>query len=116
MPLKVFMKCEDCGAGYTGYIVKAKNLWYYKCRTSGCCNNKNSKEVNYEFLQFLTNYSIAPHLIAPFLAIFKSEFLRLEYSKADDEKILKANLKEVQKKIDSIEEEFYITKSMPAET
>ena len=29
---------------------------------------------------------------------------------------MKANLKEVQKKIDSIEEEFYITKLMPAET
>ena len=44
--LKVFMKCEDCGSGYTGYIVKAKNIWYYKCRTTGYCNNKNSKEVN----------------------------------------------------------------------
>ena len=116
VPLKVFMKCEDCGAGYTGYIVKGKNLWYYKCRTSGCCNNKNSKEVNNQFVQFLSNYSIAPHLIEPFLEIFKSEFLKLENSKANDEKILKSNLKEVQKKIDSIEEEFYITKSMPAET
>ena len=67
-------------------------------------------------MQFLSNYSIAPHLIEPFLEIFKSEFLKLENSKADDEKVLKSNLKEVQKKIYSIEEEFYITKSMPAET
>jgi site-specific DNA recombinase len=36
VPLKVFMKCAHCGAGYAGYIVTAKNLWYYKCRTKGC--------------------------------------------------------------------------------
>ena len=47
IPLKVFMKCEVCGAGYTGYIIKAKNIWYYKCRRAGCCNNKHSKELNY---------------------------------------------------------------------
>ena len=41
---------------------------------------------------------------------------KLETSKADDEKILKANPKEVQKKIDCIEEEFYITKTKPSET
>ena len=110
------MKCDSCGAGYTGYIVKSKNLWYCRCRTNGCCNNKNSGEVNNQFTEYLTNYYIAPHLIQPFLYTFKDEFSKLEKAKADDEKILKANLKEVQKKIDGIEEEFYIIKSMPSET
>ena len=67
-------------------------------------------------LQYLHNYSIAPHLIEPFLYTFKNELSKLENAKADDEKPLKANLKEIQKKIDGIEEEFYITKSMLSET
>ena len=67
-------------------------------------------------LQYLHNYSIAPHLIELFLYTFKNELSKLENAKADDEKPLKANLKEIQKKIDGIEEEFYITKSMPSET
>jgi site-specific DNA recombinase len=24
-PLKLFMKCDKCGNGYTGYVVKKKN-------------------------------------------------------------------------------------------
>ena len=84
---------------------------YYKCRTNGCCNNKNSGEVNSQFTKYLINYSIAPRLIQLFLYTFKNEFSKLENEKANDEKILKANLKEVQKKIDGIEEEFYIIKS-----
>ena len=36
IPLKVFIKCADCSEPFTGYIVKAKGLWYYKCRTTGC--------------------------------------------------------------------------------
>ncbi|MGF2414009.1 recombinase family protein [Ferruginibacter sp.] len=116
VPLKVFMKCDSCGNAYTGYIVKAKNIWYYKCRTTGCRNNKNSKEVNTHFTEYLSDYSIAPHLVQPFLFMLKKEFAKLEASKADDEKALKTKLNEIQKKIDGIEEEYYITKSMPAET
>ena len=67
-------------------------------------------------LQYLHNYSIAPHLIELFLYTFKNELSKLENAKADDEKTFKANLKEIQKKIDGIEEEFYITKSMASET
>ena len=32
LPLKVFVKCGNCGEPFTGYIVKKKNLYYYKCR------------------------------------------------------------------------------------
>ena len=33
VPLKVFIRCSDCNEPFTGYVVKAKGLWYYKCRT-----------------------------------------------------------------------------------
>lgn len=38
IPLKNFIKCDQCGSNMPGYIVKRKNLWYYKCRVSGCSN------------------------------------------------------------------------------
>ena len=116
VPLKVFMKCESCQEGYTGYIVKSKNLWYYKCRKKGCCNNKNAELVNGDFVEYLTDYAIAPHLVQPFMEMLKTELSKLDAGRADEEKALRANLAEVQKKIDSIEEEFYISKTMPAET
>lgn len=40
-----------------GYIVKAKDLPYYKCNTKGCCNNKSAKELHRIFesgLEYLT--------------------------------------------------------------
>ena len=41
-----------------------------------------------------------------FFETFKNEFLKLENAKANDENTLNTNHKEVQKKLDSIEEEF----------
>lgn len=29
-PLKVFLKCDECGQPVTGYVVKQKNIHYYK--------------------------------------------------------------------------------------
>ncbi len=116
VPLKVFMKCDKCNQGYTGYIVKAKNLWYYKCRTKGCCNNKSAKKVNSQFVEFLSAYSIQSHLIKPFAYAMKHQFVKLNESQAEEQRMLKVKLSEVQGKIDSMEEDYFINKSMPAET
>lgn len=40
IPLKNFIKCDHCGSNMPGYIVKRKNLWYYKCRMPGCSNKR----------------------------------------------------------------------------
>ncbi len=49
IPLKGFLKCSQCQQPMRGYIVKAKNLPYYKCNTKGCCNNKSGKELHVGF-------------------------------------------------------------------
>ena len=33
LPLKGFAKCDNCGSPLTGYIVRAKGIHYYKCKT-----------------------------------------------------------------------------------
>ena len=115
LPLKVFMKCDDCGQGYTGYIVKTKKLWYYKCRTKGCCANKNANKVNQAFQNYICNYRIEPNLIKPLIFEMKHQFESLSENALDEMKTLKANLNEVQKKIDNLEEDYYIKKIIPQE-
>ena len=115
LPLKVFMKCDVCGKGYTGYIMKAKNIWYYKCRTKGCCANKNAAKVNNGFADLIGNYSIKSHLIKPLLFEMKHQFDKLNETNVDDLKAIKTNLNEVKKKIDNLDEDYYIKKSIPQE-
>jgi DNA invertase Pin-like site-specific DNA recombinase len=46
LPLKVFVKCGDCGEPFTGYLMKARGLYYYKCRKTGCKCNKSAKQLH----------------------------------------------------------------------
>ncbi len=116
IPLKLFMKCPKCIAGYTGYIIKKKNLWYYKCRTKGCCCSKNAKRVNEQFIGYLSSYSIKPEYITPLLDKMKGSFYHIEQSQKQQEKQLKTRLAEVEKNIKTVKESFWITKQMDRET
>ena len=60
--------------------------------------------------------SFAPHLHQPFLTYYKTKFHQFEDNRLSEEKLLKQTLKEIQKKIDVLEEGYYITKVVPAET
>ena len=57
VPLKNFLKCGHCGYNMPGYIVKKKNLWYYKCRKKGCCNNKSANELHTLFTEILSSFT-----------------------------------------------------------
>jgi site-specific DNA recombinase len=66
LPLKVgFVKCAKCNKPLTGYIVKKKNIYYYKCGTKGCCTNKSVKALNSQFVNILRSYKIDQKMIAP---------------------------------------------------
>ncbi len=116
LPLKVFAKCEHCGKGYTGYIVKKKNIYYYKCRTIGCACNKNAQTLNNRFTEFLANYKINEDLLMPLYKIMSEMF---EVQNGVNEEQIKALTKqtiELQKKIDNMEEAYFILKEMGEET
>ena len=116
LPLKVFMKCESCGKGYTGYIVKKKNIYYYKCRTIGCNCNKNAKELNKNFHHFLDEYKIRPDYIAPLFQIMSEKFGGLTQTNQQQLKLLQSQLADLQKKIDTLEEKYFILEEMSEET
>nr|MDQ3073385.1 recombinase family protein [Bacteroidota bacterium] len=57
LPLKRFVKCEECGTSFAGYLVKKKGLYYYKCNRKGCKCNKSAKELHGMFKDLLKRYS-----------------------------------------------------------
>ena len=116
LPLKVFMKCEYCGNGYTGYIVKKKSIYYYKCRTIGCKCNQNAVAVNDNFVGFLIEHSIRPDLVEPFLSNMAGAFDKLNNTNREQLTDMKSSLADVQKKIDKLEEKYFIEEEMSEET
>ena len=57
-PLKQHLVCPCCGKHLSGYVVKAKGLWYYKCSTKGCKLNKSAKVVHEEYEKLLDQYKM----------------------------------------------------------
>lgn len=112
VPLKVFLKCGDCGSPFTGYVVKAKKLWYYKCRTNGCKCNKSAKELNAKFAHLLENLCVKSELIEPLKAQLNLIWKDLNKENEKDLKDYKKQLIEVEKKLETIEEKYYLNNEM----
>ena len=58
LPLKLFTKCDKCGQPLTGYLVKKKGLYYYKCNTKGCKVNRSAKAMHEMFRGMLKTFKI----------------------------------------------------------
>jgi site-specific DNA recombinase len=58
VPLKNFVRCAKCDTPFTGYIVKKKNLHYYKCNRIGCRCNRSAKSMHGLFTDLLNSYEL----------------------------------------------------------
>lgn len=115
IPLKVFMLSSVCGVPFTGYEVKKKGLWYYKCRTTGCRCNRNAQEVHSLFIELLSNYSIKEHLTTPLMEKMKLLWKVINKDAVESEKELKKRLIDIENKIENVEEGYYVNKDMSKE-
>lgn len=89
LALKTFIKCDQCGGPFTGYVVKAKNLWYYKCQTIGCKCNRSAKQMHELFEQLLNQYTIREELTEALkIAMFHS-YHEMTEGNREQEKVLK---------------------------
>lgn len=108
LPLKRFMCCATCHTPMTGYLVRKKNLYYYKCRINGCSNTKNAKSTHELFKTILSVYEINKdhiELIKEGLSIvFKSVFS----GQIEIQKQVKTQITEIEQKLDTIQERFAI--------
>ena len=106
LPLKVFMKCTSCGNPMTGFHVKKKDLFYYKCRTNGCSNLLNTKKAHSQFKNLLSKYEVNGVKLEILKDQVRDEFLKIIKEKVTDKKALQMSIKEIKKKVESIEERF----------
>ena len=49
LPLKQFAYCDSCKMPLTGFLVKQKGIYYYKCRTKGCSCTKSASQLHVKF-------------------------------------------------------------------
>ena len=99
IPLKRFLLCDHCEKPLRGYMVRKKGIYYYKCNTVGCGNNKNARELNHRFRNILQAMNldgpeelrevIKANAIITFNKMTKGDedacqLLRIEYKKVTD--------------------------------
>ena len=115
VPLKVFIKCSECQQPFTGYEVKLKKLWYYKCRTQGCRFNKSARQIHELFHHLLQSYCLRPNLVAPLKALLGSVFQMKAKGQKEEADFFKKQLLEITQKLEKLEERFWVTGDMPKE-
>jgi site-specific DNA recombinase len=124
LPLKVFLWCDECCKPLTGYRMKVKVRkgaeqafqYYYKCRTKGCRFNRNVREVHEKWEALLAEITIKPELIEPLLFQLERTFSDLNAENINKEKYLNERLTEVKKKMDVLEEKYFMGGEMGKET
>lgn len=83
-PLKRHIKCSICGKVFTGYVVKKKGLWYYKCSTIGCKCNRSAKVIHKKYAELLGSYSTSEGA-AEYVADTIKRLLTIKYE--EDKKV-----------------------------
>lgn len=115
VPLKVFMQCSECNQPMTGYIVKAKKLWYYKCRTKGCKLNKSAKEIHSLFTDLLSRYTVSEKAIPVLQTKLEDIYEQNSSEGKQTEQALMQQLKDIGQKLENIEFSYYVEKDMTKE-
>lgn len=108
IPLKRFLRCDNCGKPLKGYIVKKKNIYYYKCSTIGCCNNRSADFLNTTFKNILKNFNL--NVSEELKNVIKNQTIatynQLTKTSIDEYELLEKAHSDLCKKIGRLEERF----------
>lgn len=122
LPLKVHVRCDVCNQPMTGYARKKETrtgiiiIHYYKCRTIGCCCNKNAYQMHESYGNLLAAYGVKENITPVVFYELSNFFNEITKDVVGQEASLKGQLTEVNKKIESIEERYYALGEMNRET
>lgn len=108
LPLKVFTKCDKCGQTMTGYLVKKKGIYYYKCRTTGCKVNRSAKAMHELFKNLLKVFQIEKEEVDIIKIQLEEQLSGFFRSQIENATSLKIKLTETRKKMDTIDERFVV--------
>jgi DNA invertase Pin-like site-specific DNA recombinase len=104
LPLKRFACCSSCDTPLTGYLVRKKNLWYYKCRTKGCNSNKSAKQLHNQFKTLLSTFKINESE-TELIKIGITEMYNAVFEEANEnQRLSKSKITELKKKLETAEE------------
>jgi len=116
LPLKRFLRCEKCNQYLHGYIVKKKNIHYYKCSTLGCGTNRNANVLNERFAELLEYFRL--DLSPDVLQLIKQQAIATfnQYTKGyqDEYTVLQQKQRELETKIARLEERL-MAEELPSE-
>lgn len=110
MPLKRFMKCGVCDTPMTGFLVKKKGLYYYRCRKKGCKNVKSAKALHEDFSAIMSAFKIDDTYMDEVKEAVKIVLDTVFEEQYENKKLLERKLNEVTNNIESIDERYAIGK------
>ncbi len=110
LPLKIFVKCEKCGKPMTGYLVKKKGLYYYKCRTKGCKVNKGAKAMHMLFKNMLKAFQVEKEKLDIIKVQLEEQMAVFFKSQLENATAMRVKLTETREKLGAIEERFAVGK------
>ncbi|WP_395361084.1 recombinase family protein [Gaetbulibacter aestuarii] len=108
LPLKRFIYCENCNTPLTGFLVKRKGLYYYKCRNKGCSCTKSAKQLHKTFKNALDNFQIDSKYKDVIKDVMTYVYDDITKELRENEKNVKKQITETKSKLDAIEERFAI--------
>jgi len=106
LPLKQILFCHKCKSKMTGYIVRKKDIPYYKCRTTGCSCNKNAGQLGLQFMEILRTVMIDEKNYPSLKKEFSLNFIELEKMTCNSLIIHKGYRTRVKNKIELVEERY----------
>jgi len=110
LPLKRFMKCGACDTPMTGFLVKKKGLYYYKCRTKDCRTTKSAKALHTDFTKILASFQINEDYFEEIKIALELVYDYAYKEKEENTGLIKRELNKTQTDIDTIEERYALGK------
>ena len=97
----------------TGYMVRKKNLFYYKCNTAGCRHNQSAKRLHDNWSSTLDQFPLDPKYLAPLTEQYRRILDELHQSSTSDITLLKTRRTEINQKLNKLEERFVLGQVAP---
>jgi site-specific DNA recombinase len=106
LPLKQFVQCGACGTAFTGYLVKKRGIYYYKCNKRGCKCNRSAKLMHVEFEKLLGSFTSNTKFIGPIKKQLEYTFNSLTKSNTSNQKAFEMRICELKDKIEKVQERY----------
>ncbi len=107
LPLKMFGKCEGCGENLRGYLVRKKNLYYYKCDGKGKCTcNVSARSLHKKFSLLLEDITLKEEYIELYKMELRKVYNVLNSERSENVGQYKVEISELDSKLERLEERF----------